>query len=149
MLDHLLSAWYPFSWKFYSHTFRVNSRKKKSVKHSTTHKGLYKSYLRNDQHQKQKEGENYSVYGIKRTERQEMQWNRNSTRSWASTGNVTHSSSMPPVRACNADEDSERTPVLTLWGRHLSYETAGHPNRQGPCSAKAILHSFVITVFVY
>lgn len=62
---------------------------------------------------------------------------------------MSHSSSMPPVRACNADEDSERTPVLTLWGRHLSYETAGHPNRQGPCSAKAILHSFVITVFVY
>lgn len=50
-----------------------STRKLKNSEHSTTHKGLYKSYLRNDQHQKQKEGENYSVYGIKRTERQEMQ----------------------------------------------------------------------------
>lgn len=42
------------------------------IKHSAIHNGLYKSYLRNDQYQKQREGGNYSLYVINRTMRQEV-----------------------------------------------------------------------------
>lgn len=106
-------------------------QKKNPVKHPVTYNRLYKSYLRNDHHQKQRGG-NYPV------------WNKRNHETGDVTGLIVTPQQgaeraqgpfrSPSARpACHADQDRAR---LSSPPGALSCTSEGHPHGQEPCSVK-------------